>query len=145
MVELTLKVRPTQTEVNRVMRGLVGYNRSAFPDPIKFTPVGIFINDPATGKISGGLAGHGAYDWMFVQYLFVPEELRGHGVGRAVMQRAEEWARTEGLIGIWLDTFDFQARPFYEKLGFSVFGTIDDHPVGGKRYFMRKRFEAPTA
>ncbi|MDB5536981.1 MAG: Acetyltransferase family protein, partial [Devosia sp.] len=41
-------------------------------------------------------------------------------------------------VGIWLDTFSFQARPFYEKLGYSVFGTIPDYPPGGARYFLSK-------
>jgi GNAT superfamily N-acetyltransferase len=61
------------------------------------------------------------------------------------MNRAEIFARERGCIGMWLDTFEFQARGFYEKLGFEVFGTIEDHPVGMNRYFMKKRFEAPTA
>jgi GNAT superfamily N-acetyltransferase len=141
VVEIRLKVRPTQTEVNRVMRGLVGFNRAAFPNPIDYLPVGLFITDPKTKKISGGLTGYGGYDWMFVQFLFVPEELRGQGVGTKLMERAEEWARAEALIGIWIDTFEFQARGFYEKLGFTLFGTIEDHPVGSRRYFLQKRLD----
>jgi hypothetical protein len=58
------------------------------------------------------------------------------------MAEAEVFARQRGLLGVWLDTFSFQARPFYEKLGFSVFGTLHDHPAGGARYFMQKRFDA---
>ena len=76
---------------------------------------------------------------MFIQYLFVPEDLRGQGVGTELMQRAEDWGRSQGLTGIWIDTFEFQARGFYEKLGFTVFGTLEDHPVGSRRYFLQKR------
>ncbi len=32
-----------------------------------------------------------------------------------------------------------QARGFYEKLGYSVFGRLDDHPKGSARYFLNKR------
>jgi GNAT superfamily N-acetyltransferase len=56
------------------------------------------------------------------------------------MARAETWSRERGLAGMWLDTFAFQARPFYEKLGFSVFGEIENHPRGSSRFFLQKRF-----
>ncbi|MGC6728099.1 hypothetical protein ACP0GO_26835, partial [Escherichia coli] len=42
---------------------------------------------------------------------------------------------------MWLDTYSFQARGFYEKLGYTVFGTIDDFPPGHQRFFGRKRLE----
>ena len=71
--------------------------------------------------------------------LHVPEALRGQGIGSELMRRAESFCREQGLAGIWLDTFHFQARPFYEKLGFTVFGTIEDHPAGSRRYFLSKR------
>ena len=48
-------------------------------------------------------------------------------------------ASPRGLAGLWLDTFAFQAKDFYEKLGFSVFGEIDDHPRGSRRHFLMKR------
>lgn len=77
---------------------------------------------------------------MHVDLLAVPESLRGQDVGTALMQRAEAMARERGCVGAWLDTFAFQARGFYEKLGYNVFGEIPDHPVGSARYFLRKRF-----
>ena len=55
------------------------------------------------------------------------------------MRRAEALARERGCIGIWLNTFEFQARGFYEKLGFTRFGHIDDFPAGQTNHFMRKR------
>ena len=55
------------------------------------------------------------------------------------MQKAEQIALEHGCVGVWLDTFAFQARPFYEKLGYTCFGQIDDHPRGSARYFLQKR------
>jgi GNAT superfamily N-acetyltransferase len=79
------------------------------------------------------------YDWLFIELLAVPEQWRGHDYGTALMGEAERIARSRGCVGVWLDTFDFQARGFYEKLGFTLFGTLDDHPVGHRRFFLRKR------
>ncbi len=79
---------------------------------------------------------------MYVQFLAVPPRLRGQGLGRALMQRAEAFGRERGIIGIYLDTFEFQSRGFYEKLGYSLFGQIEDHPRGLHRYFLQKRLDA---
>jgi hypothetical protein len=42
-------------------------------------------------------------------------------------------------VGVWLDTFDFQAPEFYRQHGYVEFGHIDDYPPGHKRYFFQKR------
>ena len=54
------------------------------------------------------------------------------------MEQAEAIAHTRGCMGVWLDTFSFQARAFYEKRGYKVFGTIDDYPPGQSRFWMKK-------
>ncbi len=144
MVDIALKLNPDQAEVDAVVNGLIAYNRAAYEGPSGWQPVAFFLRGEA-GEVTGGLSGYALFDWLFVQFLHVPEVLRGRGVGTELMNQAEAWSRERGLIGMWLDTFDFQARPFYEKLGFETFGTLDDHPIGGHRYFMSKRFIAPTA
>ena len=49
---------------------------------------------------------------------------------------------TEGVMDAWLDTYDFQARPFYERHGYEMFAELDDLPGGHRRWFMRKRLAA---
>jgi len=75
---------------------------------------------------------------MFVELLFVPECLRGQGTGRQLMEQAEVVAREHGCVGIWLDTFSFQAPGFYQKLGYAVFGEIGNYPPGHSRFFLHK-------
>lgn len=98
------------------------------------------VGDPATGGALGGLCGTTSSGWLFVEPLFVPETLRGSGLGASLMRRAEQEAVRRGCRGAWLDTFSFQARGFYERLGYAVFGTIQDHPPGHRRHFMQKTF-----
>ena len=83
--------------------------------------------------------GRCSYDWL-IELLFVPEALRGRRLGMRLIERAEEAAREGGCIGAWLDTFSFQARGFYERLGYTLAGEIPDHPIGGARYLLLKRF-----
>ena len=90
------------------------------------------------GAVVGGLWGRTAYGWLFVELLVVPESLRGRGLGTELMTRAETEALARGCHSAWLDTFEFQARGFYERLGYTCFGELKDYPVGTARYFMSK-------
>jgi len=71
--------------------------------------------------------------------LAVPEQGRGQGIGSKLMNMVEEFAREKDCVGIWLDTFDFQAPGFYKKLGYTECGEIVDYPLGHKRHFFQKR------
>lgn len=107
-----------------------------------FRPLALMLSDTGEQTI-GGLWGRTAYGWLFVELLFVPEPLRGQGVGRELMRRAEAEAITRGCHAAWLDTFQFQARGFYEKLGYICFGELSDYPPGFSRYFLRKTLTPP--
>ena len=99
--------------------------------------VGVFAHDD-DGELVGGGAGLVNWNWFYVSVLWVSEDLRGQGVGRQLMARLEEAAREKGCRRIHLDTLGFQAREFYEALGFRVFATLDDYPPGYQRIFLEK-------
>ncbi|MBQ7499756.1 MAG: GNAT family N-acetyltransferase [Clostridia bacterium] len=76
--------------------------------------------------------------------LWVEEKYRRQGIGSALIREAERAARAKGCRFMTLGTFDFQARPMYEKFGFTVCGTIEDCPTKGhKHYDMIKRLDTP--
>jgi GNAT superfamily N-acetyltransferase len=110
----------------------------------KGRPLVITVRD-AGGAVVGGLWGSTSYDWLFTELLAVPETLRGRGIGRQLMTMAHDEAIERGCRGAWLDTFEFQARGFYEDLGYSVFGEIPQYPPGYSRFFMRKEFAVDAA
>lgn len=91
--------------------------------------------------VLGGMWGTTSYGWLFTQLLVVAEHLRGRGFGSRLMQLAEAEALARGCHGAWVDTHDFQARPFYERLGYACFGELQDFPRGHARYFMKKRLD----
>ena len=94
------------------------------------------------GAMLGGLAATINNRWMHIDLMAVRQEARGRGIGRRLMDEAETLARARGLIGIYLDTHGFQAPEFYPRLGYQVFGQMEDHPPGHTRLFFAKRLEA---
>ena len=119
-----------------ILEPLVAYNQSKTGD-YEHRLLVIAVEDP-DGRVIGGLWGRTAYDWLYVELLVVPDSLRGRGLGTELMERAETEAIARGCHSAWLDTFAFQARPFYEQLGYTCFGELNDYPIGSARYFMKK-------
>jgi len=89
--------------------------------------------------VVGGLLGHTRWKWLYVAKLWVDEPGRGRGIGTKLLNAAEELARNRGCTDASLDTFEYQARPFYEKLGYELFGTLDGYPPGYRQFYLRKR------
>jgi GNAT superfamily N-acetyltransferase len=121
-----------------ILRPLLDYNRKAARRD-SYEEFAILLRGPDSNDVIGGLYGQIDHGWTFVKLLIVPEAFRGLGLGRKMMLEAEAIARRHDSEGIWLDTFDFQARPFYEKLGFTLFGTLEASERAHGQYFMKKR------
>lgn len=92
----------------------------------------------ANGEIVAGLIGNIYWHCLNINDLWVHEDLRTQGIGTQLMQRAEQTARREACSFIWVQTFSWQARGFYEKLGFRIVGQLDNYPPGQTRFTLRK-------
>ena len=138
------KLTMTETPEPHVRDGIVGplieFNNSHASQPEDYRPLVIILSDPDTGGILGGLWGGTNFAHLHVDLLFVPETLRGHGLGRQMLFLAEKEATSRGCRGACLDTYSFQARGFYERQGYAVFGILNDYPPGQSRIFLHKVF-----
>ncbi len=108
--------------------------------PIIYQPINLIAKNDS-GAIIGGLLAQHYWDCMLIDILWVHEAYRNHGLGRALMVEIQDIARQRKIHLIHLDTHDFQAPLFYEKLGFVIFGILDDSPKGHRRYYFKKTFE----
>lgn len=120
-----------------VLRGLREFNEVRL-GPANEQPVRIVLRDPE-GNVVGGLLGHTKWQWLYVATLWVADSARGQGWGTRLMQEAEDLARARGCTSVSLDTFEYQARPFYEKLGYRLFGTLEGYPPGYRQYYLTKQ------
>ncbi|HEY9908508.1 MAG TPA: GNAT family N-acetyltransferase [Thermosynechococcaceae cyanobacterium] len=92
------------------------------------------------GTIAGVAVGEIGHGCLHIDSLVVREDLRGKGVGSELLRVAEAEGRKQNCVGAYLETTDFQARGFYERQGYHIFGTQENFPIGHTRYFMQKLF-----
>jgi GNAT superfamily N-acetyltransferase len=142
-LEFVVPDQPNRADREAILTPLKAFNDSQ-AEPEGFQELAILLRDPGSGETVGGLWAKLSYDWLFVDLMFVPQAARSIGVGSQLLKRAEEIAIARGCVGVWLDTFGFQARGFYERNGYHVFGTLDEHPRGTQRFFLRKVLKART-
>ncbi len=132
---------PDDADHALILDQLVAFNAQQ-AGPSESRLFGLAVRDVTEGPVIGGLWGRMSRQWLCVDLLALPEQARGRRIGTELMERAEAMVRRHGGRGVWLDTFSFQARPFYEKRGYRVFGEIPDYPAPHSRFLLAKRFAA---
>jgi GNAT superfamily N-acetyltransferase len=133
--ELTNKPPPEAFE--KLWEPLRAFNERIVGDAVART-LAILLREHVTDAIVGGLWGRSLWGSMYIDIMFVPEDLRRHGIGTSLIGQAEQEAIRRGCRHMWTDTYAFQARPFYERMGFIVFGRLDGPPPTFPRFFLMK-------
>ncbi|MEG0004905.1 MAG: GNAT family N-acetyltransferase [Clostridium sp.] len=129
-----------KSESEQVINEIINYNLSKVPktqeDDFIYINRVILNSD---GKIIAGINSK-MYCWncLYIDVLWINEDYRKQGLGSILLKEVENASKEKGCYLIHLDTFDFQAKDFYIKNGYKVFGTLDECPKGHKRYFMSK-------
>jgi GNAT superfamily N-acetyltransferase len=137
--KITMTDAPTPEMRKAIVEPLIEFNHSRIGKPETYRALAILLSDPRSHEIVGGLYGSTAFSHLWVDLLLVPESMRGIGIGRKLVTQAEAEAMRRGCRAAVLDTFSFQARGFYERLGYLVFGTLNDCPPGHSRFYLTKR------
>lgn len=129
---------PPAEALETIGQGLTAFN-AADVGPSERRPLAVLVGGPDAQGKRGGLSGYTAWGWLFVQWLWLPDDLRGRGLAGQLLAAAEEEARLRGCHGAWIDTFNPQARRAYERQGYEVFGELPDFPPGRSRVFLKKQ------
>lgn len=94
------------------------------------------------GTVIAGIVAY-IYQWgcLYVDDLWVDEKYRRKGLGSQLLKSVEKTGIERGCYLSYLDTGDFQAKPFYLKHGYTVFGTVKNNPAGHEDYVLFKRID----
>jgi GNAT superfamily N-acetyltransferase len=140
MTDPTLVVTdaPDAADIAVINDGLRDYNTSkaGYDD---YKPLAVFVTDPATGKVEGGLHGGSYMGQLRIDRFFLPEGLRRDRIGSRVLAMAEEEGRRRGCTRVALNTLEIQAPGFYRKQGYEMAAKLDCDPPGITRYLMTKK------
>ena len=139
MTDLRIVSEPRGDEADAtfVRDGLALFNVAVTGDAY-YSPLAIFLRDER-GVELGGALGHVWGGWLDLDTLWVAEPFRGQGYGAKLLRAAEDEARGQGCHGVFLTTFSFQAKPFYEKFGYEVVADIPDYPKGHSHHVLTKK------
>ena len=130
-------------EEDFIIDKIVEYNLSIVPSKQEtdFLWINRIVEDKNGNIIAGILSKMYCWNCLYIDVLWVKEEHRKDGLGSRLLKEIESVAIEKGCYLIHLDTFDFQAKDFYIKHGYEVFGVLDECPEGHKRYFLKKIFK----
>lgn len=136
-MHLEVTSEPAEADVRAVRDGVMAYNAQVYqPDAVR--PLNVLVRGPG-GQVLGGLSGSSYWNASFVDLFWLDYGLRRQGRGSAILRLAEREAVARGCAFMHLDTFDFQARGFYEKNGYHVYGTVVGFTGRVERYHMVKQ------
>lgn len=135
--QLDLTDTPADADMAVIMSGLTGFNTADVGPPGR-RPLAVLIRDD-DGSVVGGTLGSTAWGWLYIQWLFVPERLRGQGLAGKLLSLAETEAVARGCNSAWIDTFNPQALRAYQRQGYMIFGELTDFLPGRNRTFLQKR------
>jgi GNAT superfamily N-acetyltransferase len=107
---------------NFVHAGLRAFNRARvnWPERQRFN-VTLRASD---NELRGGILASVSYDVLVLEDVFVEEHCRHGGHGARLIARAEQEGRSRGARLAVVSTFSWQARPFYEGLGYAVYAQL---------------------
>jgi GNAT superfamily N-acetyltransferase len=135
-MDVTIAVDEDAKTFDALLEGMKAFNKRAvdIPPSQKFN---VALRD-GKGAVMGGVAATLSADSLYLDIVWNDDAARGQGHGRALMESAEAEGRRRGARDCWLYTMSWQARPFYEKLGYACVGEMPFLGGRHRRYFMWK-------
>ncbi len=135
-IRIVLEPRTSCADVDFPRDGLSPFNVAAIGHAY-YSPLALFFRD-GQEAIPGGAYGHVWGGWLDLFLLWVAEPLRGRGYSRELLEAAEDEGRRRGCRGVFLSTFSFQARAFYERSVYEVAVDVPDYLAEHTHHVLKK-------
>jgi len=140
-VKIELTTSPSAEDAKTISQGLVNFNletaKNLDPEETE-TKFSVFVRDDR-GTVTGGLRATCFWNTLHIELLWLSEDVRGQGIGSSLVKKAEQFAVEQGYELALLESTSWQAKSFYEKLGYELMGTLQQYPKGHSTHFLTKR------
>ena len=135
-MEFIINEKPKESDINKILHRLQEYNAPFWEADDRHKYI-ITLND--NNSIIGGIVFTIFGEWLEIDFFWVDSEKRSRGYGKQILEKVEIYAKSKSCKYSFLNTFNFQAKPFYEKNGYKVVYTQNNYPITNSRYFMEKQ------
>ncbi|MBA2655071.1 MAG: GNAT family N-acetyltransferase [Gammaproteobacteria bacterium] len=129
--------KPSLEEIDALCNGLEKHAKKII-GRTSFHPFGYLVHDDEE-RLIAGCTGVIMYGFLHIKLLWVEEGARNKGLGKQLMEKAESYAKESNCQYIILETFDFQAKHFYEKLGYTITLVYEGFENDIQFYYFRKK------
>lgn len=133
----TIIINPSEEDIQDIRNGLIEHNSPYLKGLRQFEVANFRYKE--NGKKYAGVTGKIWGNWLLIQYLWVDKNEKGKGIGSTILSELELYAKQQGCHSCLLDTFSFQAKPFYEKHGYILQMTMENFPADAQRYYLIKQ------
>jgi GNAT superfamily N-acetyltransferase len=125
-MKIEITQNPDRESLKILSQGIQSFNQEHLPDEIVFEPDTNFValSRDEQGQLNGGIRAKAFWNYCFIGLLWLDESTRGQGIGRELMDATHAYAKELGFEYMRTETLSFQAKPFYEKMGYTVFGEL---------------------
>jgi len=106
----------------------------------RIRPFAFFIKDPAKAILAGA-KGVSLYGCLYVDMLWVAPEIQHKGLGSKLIHECEKLGRDRHCTFVSLTTMDWEALPFYQKLGYEIEFVREGYEKNSRMYLLRKSLQ----
>ena len=138
MYKVVVDYAPTEADNAVVEEGIIAFNESILGERDKV--FSIFLKNDF-GKIFGGIQAFLGTESVYIETLWVEQNLQKQGYGTKLLDAVEQEAIKNGCSFSAVDTFDFQAEAFYLKNGYELIGELKNCWLGHSKMFLRKNLK----
>lgn len=135
-LNLEITITPSSEDIKVLLKGLEKYAKE-IRGLTPLQPFGIFYKDDE-GQVHAGCNGMIIYEVLYIDQLWVDEKLRNQKIGTFLMKKAEQFAKESSCSMVTLITMDFEALPFYKKLGYEADHSRKGFAKNSTMYFLKK-------
>ena len=126
----------TTEEENILFEGVV-HAATAAKGMSRIRPFAFFIRD-SRNAILAGAKGVSLYGCLYVDMLWVVPNMRHRGWGSQLIDACEKLGQERHCTFVSLTTMDWEALPFYQKLGYEIEFVREGYEKNSKMYLLRK-------